>query len=405
MRFCGIACLILVLTISRTARPAGTDAPRLEPLVDILNRETDPAIQQDVLGGMLEALSDRRSAPMPKGWTEAYQKLEESNNPAVRQDATLLALLFGDPRAIESLHHVISDRRANIADRQKALASLVQTKDPGLVPLLDDLLDDSAMAGAALRALAAYPDDSTPLVIVKHYPHFTQSQKGDAIITLSSRPPSALVLLDAIAAGKMSKQDITAFNVRQMANLSDEKVDERLRQVWGPVRGPSRDKLALIAQYKAKFTPQVMSGANVSAGRATFARTCAVCHTLFDAGGQVGPNLTGAQRGNIDYVLGKVLDPSAVVSQNYRMTIIKTKDGRVINGIVQQETPTAVTLKAPNETLVVQTSEIEKRKISDLSLMPEGLLSTMSDEQIRDLLAYLAAPAQVSMPAATTASR
>src|SRR5205085_10653943 len=132
--------------------------------------------------------------------------------------------------------------------------------------------------------------------------------------------------------------------------------------------------------YKAKFGPERMSHPKVANARIVFNPACAQCQTLFDSSGQIGPNLTGSQRQNLDYVLGKVLDPSAVVSKDYRMTTIRTKDGRVINGIVASETPTAVMLKAPNETIVVQADEIDKRKLSETSLTPEGMLAAMSQD-------------------------
>jgi putative heme-binding domain-containing protein len=393
MRISRVACVVIVASLSV---PICAESASLDPLVKVLARVDDPVIQRDVLKGMHAALSDRRSVPMPAGWHAVYEKLDRSSDPVVRQESTILSLLFGDPQAVQAMHALLADSHADVSQRQAALESLAQTHDPQLVPLLHGLLDDRAMAGAALRALAGYADEGAPGVIFNHYKSLSDADKRDAILTLSSRPAWALALLDAIKQGAVPKQDLTAFNVRQIANLNDRHVGEALKSVWGPIRGTSQDKLALLDQYKKKFTHDVLAKANLPHGRAIFASTCGVCHTLFDAGGQVGPNLTGSQRANLDYVLGKVLDPSAVVSPNYRMTVIKTKDGRVINGIVYQETDAAVTLKAPNETIVVQKADIEKRKLSDLSMMPEGLLSAMTDPDARDLLAYLASPSQVA---------
>lgn len=394
----GFAGVVVCLTLA-----AWGDVGRLDVLVKVLARVDDPAVQRDVLKGMREALADRRSVPMPSGWHAVYQKLDASADPIVRQESTLLSLLFGDDQALQSMHALLADPHADVSQRQAALGMLAQTHDGHLVAMLHDLLGDRAMAGPALRALAAYADADTPAVILKHYARFGDADRRDAVLTLSSRPAWALALLDAVRAGQVPRQDLTAFNVRQIANLNDKQVDAALQSVWGTARGTSHDKLALLDYYKKKFTPDVLARADLSHGRAVFSNTCGVCHTLFDSGGQVGPNLTGSQRANLDYVLGKVLDPSAVVSPNYRMTVIKTKDGRVINGIVYQETDSAVTLKAPNETVLVQKDEIEKRKLSDVSMMPEGLLSAMSDTDARDLLAYLGSPTQV--PAAASSAQ
>ena len=399
-----IVAVVLLLGLSVSAAEVAPP-PNLAPLVRVLQGANDAAVERDVLVGMHEALRDRRSVAMPPGWHEVYQKLHASDDPTVREEVTLLSLLFGDSDARRAVHQVVADTRADAARRSNGLASLVQTHDPTLVPLLYELLGDSAMRGEALRALAAYADDHTASQILSHYEQYSDAEKRDAAVTLCSRRASAAALLDAIDAGKVPKHDLVAFNVRQILSLSDPSLEAKLAKVWGPIHLASPDKAAELARYKAKFNPEVMSHANPANGRVVFNRTCAQCHTLFDTGGQVGPNLTGAQRQNLDYVLGKVLDPSAVVSKDYRMTTIRTKDGRVINGIVAQETPSAVTLKAPNEMIVVPVDEIDKRKLSDTSMMPEGMLASMSQDDARDLLAYLASPAQVALPNQSPAAR
>ncbi|HEY2587373.1 MAG TPA: hypothetical protein VGI81_16635 [Tepidisphaeraceae bacterium] len=389
--------VIILGSLAVDAACSAAEANSLDPLVRLLRQSNDPAVQRDVLIGMHDALMDHRGVSMPQGWDAVYQKLQQSSDPQIRHEATLLALLFGDASAVRAMHKLVVDSGVDASQRHDALQALVQTNDPSRVPLLDKLLDDPQMSGAALQALAAVPDAQTPAIILQHYARFSPAQKRDAIVTLSSRSASAMALLDAVADGRLPKRDLNAFNIRQIINLNDAKVDERLHQIWGNVRGTSQDKLQLLAAYKAKFTPDVLKKADLSHGRLLFSQTCGVCHTLFDSGGQVGPNLTGAQRSNLDYLLGKVLDPSAVVSPDYRMTIVRTKDGRVINGIVQHDTDSTVILKAPNETITVQKADIDKRKVSDSSLMPEGLLSAMSDTDVRDLLAYLGSANQVPM--------
>src|SRR5262249_20154613 len=146
---------------------------------------------------------------------------------------------------------------------------------------------------------------------------------------------------------------------------------------------------------KAKLTAEVLQKADLSKGRAIFTRTCANCHTLFDAGGKIGPDLTGSQRSNLDYVLSNIIDPSAVVAKDYQVTLIETKDGRVLNGIIKQENAAGVTLQTATETLVIPKGDIDTREIKPISLMPDGLLNNMNAEEVRDLIAYLASSKQV----------
>ena len=89
---------------------------------------------------------------------------------------------------------------------------------------------------------------------------------------------------------------------------------------------------------------------DLTLGRAVFAKTCQQCHTLFGAGGKVGPDLTGSNRADLDYVLSNVLDPSALIGKDYLAHVVATTDGRVLTGIVRAEDKDAITLVTANET-------------------------------------------------------
>jgi putative heme-binding domain-containing protein len=108
--------------------------------------------------------------------------------------------------------------------------------------------------------------------------------------------------------------------------------------------------------------------------------------------------LTGGQRRNLDYVLDNVLDPSAIVPRDYKVNVFRLADGRVVQGVIQEETPQVVTVQTANEMVRLPTAEIEARKESQLSMMPEGLFERLSPEEIRDLIAYLASPEQIPLP-------
>ena len=130
-----------------------------------------------------------------------------------------------------------------------------------------------------------------------------------------------------------------------------------------------------------------------------FTKTCAQCHTLFDAGGKVGPNLTGSNRGDLDYILQNIVDPNAVIPNEYRSWNVETKDDRSLTGIVTKQDEKSVTVVTANEVLVLPRNEIKTLQQSELSMMPEGLLQSLTDQEIRDLLYYLSRPGQVPLPA------
>jgi putative heme-binding domain-containing protein len=395
MRPCLLVLLLLAVPPAQAAEPV---PPGLPPLVRLLGAVDDAAVLADVLRGMHEALAGRRDVPMPDGWPAVYRKLAGSPNAEVRDRATLLAVQFGDPEALAALRRVVADVKAPAAARAHALEALVYKKKPELVPLLQGLLDDRALRGPAVRGLAAFADPNTARLILRRYPSFTEAEKADAVQTLASRPAYALALLAAVEEGQVPRRDLSAFTVRQMQGLRDKQVNERLLKVWGAVRPASQRKAALMARYKALLTPDYLRGADLGHGRAVFARTCASCHLLFGEGGKVGPELTGSQRANLDYVLENVLDPSAIVPNEYKVTLLSLKDGRVVTGIIKKEDDKVVTVQTPNEVLLVPRKEVEERTPSPLSMMPEGLLDLLKDEEVRDLVAYLASPTQVPLP-------
>ena len=246
--------------------------------------------------------------------------------------------------------------------------------------------------------MAECPDDQTPKLILSAYPTLQPAQKRDAINTLASRPAWAMMLLDAVAANSIQRADLSTVVIRQLRSINDPGVNDRLAKVWGLARSTSDDKKNLIARFRATFTPDVIKQANLSNGRAVFNKTCAQCHTLFDSGGRVGPILTGAQRSNLDYLFENILDPSEIVAREYLMVILKTKDGRVINGIAASDTPTSLTLRTPTEDVVVPKDQIARQTISNVSMMPEGLLEALPVNDCRDLIGYLGSPDQVPLP-------
>ena len=115
---------------------------------------------------------------------------------------------------------------------------------------------------------------------------------------------------------------------------------------------------------------------------------------LFATGGNIGPELTGSNRANLDYLLSNIVDPSSVMAKEYQPTILSC-DGRIVTGIVKAEDTKSVTLQKVDAIEVVPLDEIEERKLSDKSMMPEDQLKLFSKHEIRSLIAYLSNDRQI----------
>jgi putative heme-binding domain-containing protein len=243
----------------------------------------------------------------------------------------------------------------------------------------------------AIRALAAYDDPRVRKAILDRYSKWDANDRAEAILTLSNRKPDADALLAALKSGAVRKRDISAFAARQLQRV----IGPAFVDFWGPITPPAQDKQADMLALKRKLTDEVLAAANVSNGRAVFERTCASCHTLYGQGGTIGPDITGSNRANLDYILAEIINPSEVIQEGYQLVVVTTRDGRTLAGNVIADDEQKLTLRMIGQDAVVSKSDILSREKSSVSMMPEGLLKMLSQEEVRDLIAYLRTTRQV----------
>jgi putative heme-binding domain-containing protein len=166
--------------------------------------------------------------------------------------------------------------------------------------------------------------------------------------------------------------------------------------VWGDIRDTPAARKAQLAKYRSQLSPAALQGANSRNGRLVFNKTCQQCHKLFGEGGSIGPDLTGSNRGDLDYLLMNIIDPSAEVARDFRMSIVRTKDERLITGIIVEKTPARITIQTDKEKVVLAADDVTSVKESQISIMPEGQLDALSRAEVRDLISYLMSKSQVN---------
>ena len=387
----------------RLMQGSAADARAVETLLPALTTVGVPT-QRAILEGLAEGLRGRRSAPRPDGWDAVSRALGGSTDDEIRQSVRDLAVVFGDERAIDEVRRVAISAAAPAAERRRALGVLVETRSPTAIPVLVGLLDDKDIAADAVRGLSAFRRPETTNELLKRYASFTPAARAEVVSALASRPDSAAALLDAVEKGAIGRDTVSLFQLRQIQSLPGEDVKRRLSALWPELRPLSSEKRERIAELKARLTGDVLRSADLAHGRALFSQTCIQCHTLFGEGAKVGPDLTGSQRSNLDYLLENIVDPSGSVAAEYRMTTVALADGRVLNGVVGGKTERSFTLQTPSEKLVIPLDEVEDTRPTNLSLMPEGQLDVLKSDQVRDLIGYLMSPAQVPLPAGAPTS-
>lgn len=371
----------------------------IEHLLQLIGTRNDPDFQLDILRGMNQALRGWRKAPTPKAWSRAAEIVFTTSPEAVKAEARQLGIVFGDGRAIAELHNIVTDKKADVESRRSALRSLIDERVPQTLTILKQLLGDRTLMNEVLRGFAAFDDPAIPNLILSRYARLSPISRATAIDTLTSRPASAKALLKAIDAGTIDRSVISAYHARQMRSFKDESVNRDLTRLWGSIRNTSQEKKARIAQLQAKLTAEHLALGDASQGRRLFEKTCGNCHILYGKGGRVGPDLTGSNRHNLAYLLENIIDPSASVNQAFKVSVIVLNDGRIVTGVVVTKTDRTTTIQTQKEQLVLNRSDIDEVVQQDVSLMPDGLLKQLTDEQIRDLFTYLSTRTQVPISA------
>ncbi len=369
------------------------------PVEDLLAAasKADESSRADIISGMAAALKGFSQVSKPKAWDAFAASVASvaSAKDALRD----LSLVFGSGRAIDELIALIKETEGDANARRSAMDSLLRSPKPEHFGLVRGMINDKVLGTAARLGLAKFDNADVPKALLNNWPERSQEWRAANITTLSSRAAWAKQLLDYVAKHPaIAKEDITPYQARQIRNLNDETLTKQLTQVWGEARDTPEAKLQEIAKWKTSLTPDAIAKADAAKGRTLFAGVCASCHKMYGEGAALAPELTGSDRHNIDYLLGNIVDPNAVVPADYRVTVLKLKDGRTVTGVIPEQNEKVLTLQTPAERLTIQRSDITEQQQLTQSLMPEGLLNALGEENVKHLIAYLMSKGQVALP-------
>lgn len=374
---------------------ASNDVDSFQLVVSAVRSTTDTSVQAALLKGMLLGLEGRRSVRAPEGWSTLSNTLACSTSSTVRQHALALSQIFGDTVAVASALQCVQDSSVAAAQRCSTLSLLLGQQNQEASQLLKVLIDEPALTLSAIRGYAVVRNDEAPAVLISRYSKLNAQQQRAVIETLASRKAYAEALLEALKMNQIQPSAVPVQVARSLKNLLGKKFTD----VYGalPVVGAEREHL--IKKYKKLCKPSAVAAADASRGRAIFQKTCAACHVLYGEGGKVGPELTGANRANLDYILLNSVYPSLDVPHAYRTVSVLTVDGRIVNGVLAEEDGTKIVLRTPEQPRVVIAKEdIDFRKISPQSMMPDGQLDAMKPQEVIDLVKYLRTTEQVELP-------
>ncbi len=383
---------LLVPYIARRA----VAAKQLEPVAAALLSNTDLALRLQLVEGVRDGLKalGRNGVTKPKNWDEAFAALDATKDAKLTDFTAQIGQLFGDAKAADAQLAVLKDKAAPIERRRQILTAFARDAYAAALPVVMSLLDEPAIRRDAIRALASFDAPQVAPTLIKRYATLSAAEKAEVVLTLSTRRSNASALVAALKNKAIPKTDVTASDARQLYRV----LGPSFVEFWGPITQLASDKQAEIAKYKAMLTDAEIAKADTSQGRAIYERTCMACHKLYGAGGIIGPELTGSNRADLDYILSQIINPSEVMQDSYQLVIVTTRDGRTLSGTVVAEDNQQLTLRLVGQDSIVTKSEILSREKSPVSMMPEGLLKTLKDNEVRDLIGYLRTPAQVPLP-------
>jgi putative heme-binding domain-containing protein len=300
------------------------------------------------------------------------------------------ALRLDHPPAAAAAAQALAEAKT-AAERKSLLELLSERRIDAAVPIITGLLKSEKADTARLDLLNALSRFNTPEIgqtIIDLLPSFSAKVRPAAITALSSRADWSRSLLELVDRGQVKKEHVSAGNLLAIQKLGDPQTDQLIKKHWGSLRASPQEKEDLIKNLRVT----IAKPGDAAKGRELFKAVCAACHTLKGEGGKIGPDLSGYERDNLDFMLPAIVDPSLGIREEFTLYNLTTNDGQILAGFVAETTPQFVTmLDAAGNKSKIARQDIKTLVASPTSLMPEGLLNALTPEQTRDLFSYLMA--------------
>ena len=379
----GLAILVALLYCSFLS--GASESSTLQMLARAIANSDNDNVQISLMKGMLKSLEGRRGIDAPESWVDVRGNVSSSDNAEAKRLLQELSQIFGDEDAALEALNTVRNQSANAGEREGALRSLLAQRNDALALELETLLDDTELRTSAIRAFGIMPQPGAAQLLLNRYRGFDMSDRRVVIETLATRIEYARELLGALRSGAIEKREIPTYAARTLESMLGSDFSE----VYGDAAALSGDKGALFEKYRKLLTPEIMTNADPFEGKVVFDRTCAACHLMYGEGGEIGPDLSGSNRANLDYILLNILDPSADIPDSYKMVTVTTHEGQTLVGSIAEENGRRIILNSVGQKQIVAKQDIKSRVVSDISMMPEGLLITLKDDEVANLIQYL----------------
>jgi putative heme-binding domain-containing protein len=323
---------------------------------------------------------------------ELFSQVLDSKDDARFAAVSCLTALWQEQRGIDNCLTFIVDERQPAEIRQLAGKILARSHVTVLKDQVAQALASKQSSNAVQAELAELALKSGDVALVQtvliSIPNLPAEIRPTLVERATQRPTTSLLLLELVEQKKIAKDLFNSNLLQRLEQSGDAKISEKLKVIWGTIRmGNHEDRLKAIESTQK--TLRELKG-DTENGWLVYQRVCGQCHVLHDRGYEVGPSLTTNGRGSFTQLLSNVLDPSLVIGNAYQAYTVLTTDGRVITGLLAEDSPAKLVLKIQGGKLEsIPRDEIEEANVSSKSLMPEGLETQMTAQEIADLFALL----------------
>ena len=298
-------------------------------------------------------------------------------------------LRFGILHHFDSLNHRIRLRLSK-SQRERTTATFCQSIDELRTVLLDIVKEEknSSVLATTLTALQNYDAADIAVAVTARFTGLPEDAQLAAEALLVSRTAWSKQLLAAIDAGTIDKEKITNSALRKMLMHGDDAINAAIKTYWGEIASLSPAQV----QVDISHLQTVLAGGsgNPRTGKTLFMQNCGRCHLLFEEGGRIGPDLTPFARDNMERMLISIVNPGLEIREGFENYVVVTHDGRVLSGFLADKDNQIVVLRGVDgQNVILRKDDIDEMKVVPQSVMPEGALKLLNEQQIRDLFAYL----------------
>jgi putative heme-binding domain-containing protein len=239
------------------------------------------------------------------------------------------------------------------------------------------------LQSAVIDSLAPFNDPGVAATLIANWRNYDPVVRKKALEALLNQRGKISVLLHAIENHQLEVNAIDAAGRARLLQYPDPSVADTARRLFQTNTG---DRAKVVQTYRDVLT---MAG-NLVHGKQVFEQTCGKCHLPRKKGGRVGPDLSGISSKTKEELLTSILNPSYAIEPQFTNYMVTTKDGRIHDGIISNETPGTITLRGgseEDETLLRQ--NIAEMHASTISLMPDDLEKSLSRQDLADVISYL----------------